>query len=74
MTLKELAKYAPKVHEIVNAASKSKAVASFKVIIPAQKLPGKKKKSAESKPAKPSSKKSNPKTGKKKTSPKKRKK
>lgn len=39
MTLKELAKFAPNVSEIVSAMAKNKAVASFQVIVPAQKIP-----------------------------------
>jgi hypothetical protein len=44
LTLKELAKYAPKVYKIVSLMAKSSAVASFEVLIPAQKLPSKKSK------------------------------
>ncbi len=43
MTLKELAKFAPKVYKIVKVISKNRAVDSFQVLIPAQKLPRKKK-------------------------------
>ncbi len=46
MTLKELAKYAPKVYKIVSLMAKNGAVASFEVLIPAQKNRSKNKKAA----------------------------
>ena len=61
MTLKELSKFAPKVYGIVNAMSKNRAVVSFQVLIPAQKIP-KKKKGTKTTPVKMPSKKATPKT------------
>ena len=43
MTLKELAKFAPKVYKIVNAMAKNRSVVSFQVVVPSQKLPSRKK-------------------------------
>ena len=43
MTLKELAKFAPKVFKIVNAMAKNRSVVSFQVVVPSQKLSPRKK-------------------------------
>ena len=54
MTLKELAKFAPKVFKLVNPKTKSRAVISFQVIVPSQTLPSKGKTSSKVASKKPS--------------------
>ncbi len=47
MTLKELAKFAPKVRDIVNAMAKNRSIVSFQVVVPSQKLPPRKERTIE---------------------------